>query len=92
MAEIYNPWQFSAEEDVTEGGYVSPVYMEQIDTQEDAQEDAVDSQDAGGAEEGNMVEHGDSGDAHKMMMEQALNTINQQSTLIAQFIKMFTKG
>ena len=84
MAQIYNPWQVYEEQDITEHGFVSPVYADQADTLEDTQEGEVDSPESVVSEDGNMS-------THSAMMQQALQTINKQSELIAQFMQMFTK-
>lgn len=84
MAAIYNPWQFSGQESELEDGLATPVYLEQADTIEDAMEaPEVGESEMPEGEDGGAGGHGD-------MMAQALNTIQQQSTLISNLMAQLT--
>lgn len=90
MAAIYNPWQFSGQESELEDGLATPVYLEQADTVEDAMEGETDAPEM--EDDAGMEDEGGEGGGHADMMAQALNTIQQQSTLISSLMAQLTRS
>lgn len=82
MAAVYNPWNYSGTEDVTEDGLVTPVFMEQADMVEDAAEGETPQTEEESAPAGNS-----SGDILAIMSD----TMKQQSSLISNLMTMLSQ-
>ena len=91
MATVYNPWMAGGEEDVTVKGLLTPAYMDmQQGEMNDVEDDGSSSPEAEPGEEmpgqpeedvGESEDSGMQGGMHEAM-KMALETINQQSSVI----------
>ena len=91
MAPIYNPWMAGGEEDVTMKGLLTPAYMDmQQGEMNDVEDEGSSSPEAEPGEElpgqpeedaGESEDSGMQGGMHEAM-KMALQTINQQSSVI----------
>lgn len=84
MADVYNPWQYSGEENVLEDGFAIKSYREQSDLAEDLAEGEGEQEDM--AEDGAPEAPG--GNPMHEAMSAALNTINQQADVINRLMSM----
>ena len=91
MATVYNPWMAGGEEDVTMKGLLTPAYMDmQQGEMNDVEDEGSSSPEAEPGEEmpgqpeedaGESEDSGMQGGMHEAM-KMALQTINQQSSVI----------
>ena len=91
MATVYNPWMAGGEEDVTMKGLLTPTYMDmQQGEMNDVEDEGSSSPEAEPGEEmpgqpeedtGESEDSGMQGGMHEAM-KMALQTINQQSSVI----------
>ena len=91
MATVYNPWMAGGEEDVTMKGLLTPAYMDmQQGEMNDVEDEGSSSTEAEPGEEmpgqpeedtGESEDSGMQGGMHEAM-KMALQTINQQSSVI----------
>ena len=95
MATVYNPWMAGGEEDVTMKGLITPAYMDmQQGEMSDVEDEGSSTPEAEPGEElpgqpeedaGESEDSGMQGGMHEAM-KMALETINQQSTIINQLL------
>ena len=81
MADIYSPWMAGAEKDVTDEGFVTPEYMDMM--QGESEDEGSSTSEAEPGEEMPGQPEEDSGeDPMKSALQMALQTINQQFSVI----------
>ena len=90
MAQVYSPWMTSDEEDMTVKGLITPAYMSMQQGEMDQEDEGTGGSEAEPGEEMPGQPEEDTGseaesegkDGMKEAMKMALQTINQQSSVI----------